>query len=152
MTRRLVWLAVALVSSVSLVVAAGGDPGPRTREERIRAVSETLRCPSCAGQSVADSDSPASRSIRTEIARRVSAGESDGEVRAAIAERYTDVVLLEPGRSGLAGLAWAIPVLVIVAGLGALAAAFVHWRRAKPAEPSDADRELVAQARSSRAP
>lgn len=150
MTRRLAWVAVLAVTAVSLVVAAGGDPGPHTREERIRSVAETLRCPSCAGQSVADSDSPASRNIRTEIARRVRAGQTDGEIRAAIADRYTDVVLLEPGRSGLAGLAWAIPVLVIVAALGGLAAGFVHWRRAAPSGPSDADRDLVAQARASR--
>ncbi|MGE3620461.1 MAG: cytochrome c-type biogenesis protein CcmH [Acidimicrobiia bacterium] len=146
-TRVLAWVAVAAAVVGSLGIAAFGDTGPRTREERIRAVAETIRCPACAGQSVADSDTPASRNIRTDIARRISEGESDDQIRAAIADRFTDVVLLEPGRSGLAGAVWAIPVLALVVALAGLAAVFARWRRTPVVTASAQDRTLVDDAR-----
>jgi cytochrome c-type biogenesis protein CcmH/NrfF len=145
--RRLAWVAVAVVSVVALSVAAFGDPGPRTAEERVRDIAETIRCPQCAGQSVADSETSVSRSIRSDIARRVSAGEDDDQIRSAIAGRYTDAVLLEPGRSGLAAAVWAIPVLVLVIALAALAAVFARWRSTSVVGASEEDRALVERAR-----
>lgn len=148
--RRVLWGAVLVAVVVSLGVAALGDSGPRTTEERIRAIADTIQCPACAGQSVADSETPASRNIRTEISRRVREGESDGEIRDAIADRFTDAVLLEPGGSGVAGAVWAVPVLAGVVAMAALAAVFARWRRAAPIAASEADHTLVEQAQSGR--
>ena len=145
--RRAAWALIVVASAVALVVAAFGDPGPRTAEERVRAIAETIRCPQCAGQSVADSETSVSRGIRSDIARRVSAGESDDEIRSAIAGRYTDAVLLEPGGSGLAAAVWAVPVLLLVAALAALAAVFARWRSATVTAVSDDDRALVERER-----
>ena len=65
------WLLVVALLAGALVVAAIGDGGPRTTAERARAVSESIKCPTCQGQSVADSAAPAARAIRTEVARRI---------------------------------------------------------------------------------
>ncbi len=113
----------------------------------MRDIAETIRCPQCAGQSVADSETSVSRSIRSDIARRVSAGESDDEIRSAIAGRYTDAVLLEPGRSGIAAAVWVIPVLVLVMALAALAAVFARRRSTSVVAVSEEDRMLVERAR-----
>ena len=65
------WGALALVLVVALVVGATGDPGVRTNQDRVYAIADTMKCPQCTGQSVADSDVAIAREIRTEIARAV---------------------------------------------------------------------------------
>jgi len=57
-------------------------------------------------------------------------------------------VLLTPGRTGLEGTVWVLPVIALVLGLAGISAAFARWRRAPAAEVTDADRSLVEQARS----
>src|SRR3546814_10113008 len=79
---------------------------PRTTDERVRTIASSLKCPTCRSQSVADSDSAAARSIRTEIARRVDEGQSADHIRSAIAATYGDDVQLTPSGSGMEGLVW----------------------------------------------
>ena len=100
------WLVLAALLAGALVVATVGDPGPRTTAERARGVAESIKCPTCQGQSVADSSAPAARAIRTEIARRIEAGETDDEIRDYIAGIYGEENLLTPPRDGVAGLVW----------------------------------------------
>ncbi len=148
--RRWAWLFVVALVAVSLVRNAIDEGPPRTSQDRVRAVAATIRCPTCSGQSVADSDSAAARSIRTEVASRVERGESADEIRSAIASTYGDDVLLTPGASGMEGLVWILPVLVLVLALAALSATLARWRRAPMTHASDADRALVDEALSER--
>lgn len=98
-------------------------------EERAQALEQTIKCPVCRGQSVADSDSPAAKDIRAEIARRISVGESDAEIRNYFAQKIGSDLLLRPSSSGFAGLVWVLPVAAFVAAAGGIAFAFVRWRR-----------------------
>jgi cytochrome c-type biogenesis protein CcmH len=144
--RRWSWLVIVALVLVSLVRNAVDEGSPRTGEERVRAIAASLKCPTCRSQSVADSDSAAARAIRTEIARRVTEGESADEIRSAIAATYGDDVQLVPSGSGVEGLVWFLPVLGLVLALAALTATFARWRRAPLSAASDADRALVDQA------
>lgn len=144
--RRWSWFAIVALVLVSLVRNAVDEGPAATDQERVRAIATTMKCPVCRGQSVADSDVPAAQSIRTEIARRIDAGEGNDEIRDAIAATYGEDVQLTPPRSGFAGLVWVLPVVALVLALAALAAAFARWRRTTPVRASDADRELVEQA------
>ncbi len=141
------WLVVVALVLGALAVAATDDSGPETTAERARAIAESIRCPQCMGQSVADSNATAARSIRTEIARRLEAGQTDDEIRDYVAGIYGDESLLTPPRSGVAGLVWFLPVALGVLAVGGLAAAFRRWRVPGDIEVDDADRELVASAR-----
>lgn len=144
------WLVLVALLAGALVTAAVGDRGPRTTAERTRELAETIKCPTCQGQSVAGSDATAAKSIRTEIARRIGEGQSDDEIRNYIAGLYGDEALLTPPRSGVAGLIWFLPVAFFVLAVGGLIAAFRSWRIPSDLEISAADRELVEQARRSR--
>ena len=103
--------------------------GTRTDGERAQAIAQTVMCPVCRGQSVADSDSPAANNIRIDIARRIANGESDAEIRDAFARQLGPDVLLRPSSSGFAGLVWVLPVAAFVAAAGGIALAFLRWRR-----------------------
>lgn len=141
------WIVLVALLAGGLVVAAVGDRGPRTTAERARAIGESIACPTCQGQSVADSDAPVARAIRTEVARRIEAGETDDEIRDYVAGIYGDDALLTPPSDGVAGLIWFLPVAGLVAAIGALAVVFRRWRVPEDVEVTDEDRVLVEQAR-----
>lgn len=145
MRRWLPWLALAAVLVSALVVGRGSD-GPQTPAERSAALSSQLRCPTCQGQSVLDSDAPAAEAIRTEIRRRVDAGESDQDILSYIDGQFADSLLLTPPRSGVGALVWVLPVAAVVVAVAGLAVAFRRWRSGPPPVLSDEDRRRVAEA------
>ncbi|MCB1017622.1 MAG: cytochrome c-type biogenesis protein CcmH [Acidimicrobiales bacterium] len=142
-----VWAVMAAVVLVALVVGTRPDDTPRTNEERAHALADTLKCPTCRSQSVADSDAPVSKEIRTEINRRIEAGETDEAIRDYLVGRFGEDVVLTPAASGVTGLVWVLPVVLLVAGAFGLAVAFRRWRRRSPMAVTDDDRALVEQAR-----
>jgi cytochrome c-type biogenesis protein CcmH/NrfF len=112
------WRGAALVLAMLLAVlglgfAAAGDPGPVTQETQVRAVASGLRCPSCAGEDVADSAAPLARAMRGVIDGHVAEGRSPDQIRDWFAERYGDEVLLDPPRSGAGWWLWLLPFGVL---------------------------------------
>jgi cytochrome c-type biogenesis protein CcmH len=146
--RRLAgWLALVLVIAGALVVGTVNERGPRSPGDRVRNLAESIACPRCDGQSVADSDSDAAEGVRSLIEQRIAEGASDAQIRDELAAAYGEQVLLTPGRSGVASLVWALPVVALVAAVAGLALAFRRWRGGGGAPATDADRALVEAAR-----
>jgi len=104
-----------------------------TNDERALALEQQIKCPVCRGQSVAESDSEASKAIRTDIQRRIADGQSDSEIRSYFAQTLGADILLRPPSSGFAGLVWVIPIAGFIVAAVAIAFAFVRWRRWSPA-------------------
>jgi cytochrome c-type biogenesis protein CcmH len=128
MRRWFGWIALALVVTGALIVGTTGG-GRRTDAERVQSIARSVRCPTCRGQSVADSDAPAAANVRKDIERRVADGQSDDEIRGALADRFGDSILLTPPSRGVAGLVWVLPVLGTVIAFVGVALAFRRWRR-----------------------
>jgi cytochrome c-type biogenesis protein CcmH len=121
------WLAVAGAVAaivIALLVAAGGDDGPATMDERVNDIASGLRCPVCQNLSVADSPSRLAGEMRSEIETRLEAGETPEEVRAFFVDRYGEWVLLAPERRGLNLLPWVLPIAGLVVGAAIWFAAF----------------------------
>lgn len=145
MSRRLMWIVLGAVVALALVIGAQ-DSGARTPEQRLQAVAGGVRCPKCAGQSVATSDAVAATEIRNQIRADIAAGRSDDAIRNRLVAAYGDDILLNPPRSGFAGLVWVVPVAAVIAAFGGLALAFRRWEQQAPSGPSRRDRDLVAAA------
>ena len=148
MTRRVLpWAALAAVLAVVLAVVLwpSGEPSDAARA---RALAEEFRCPECQGLSAADSSAPTARAMRADIRDRIAAGQSDAEIRQAMVDRFGESILLKPEGGGLGLLVWGLPVAALVLGAGGLALALRRWRRQPTMHATDADEELVAQARS----
>jgi cytochrome c-type biogenesis protein CcmH len=146
--RRLVgWLALVIVLAGALVYGVVDDRGPASPGDRARSLAESVACPQCDGQSVADSDSDAAKGIRTRIDERIAEGASDAQIRDELADAYGERVLLTPGRSGVSSLVWTLPVVAVVVAFAGLAFAFRRWRGDGATRASDADRALVDRAR-----
>ena len=146
MRSRLAWLVMGVVL-VGALVAGSRTEGQLTEGERVARISREVRCPTCAGLSVAESDAKAAQAVRDEIRERVHRGETDGEIRAYLASRYGRDILLKPDAGGVASLVWAVPVAAAVCGGAGLAFAFVRWRRRPTRTATAEDRALVEEAR-----
>jgi cytochrome c-type biogenesis protein CcmH len=92
-------------------------------ERRAREISSGLRCLVCQNQSIDDSDADLARDLRVLVRERLSAGESDQQVRDFVVQRYGEFVLLRPTFRGRTLVLWLTPVVVLVlGGVGAYAA------------------------------
>lgn len=146
------WLPLGLLGIVlvaALAVAAGRH-GPETEAQRVQRVAKEVRCPQCEGLSAAESDAPAAQAVRQAIADRIEQGESDGQIKAFLADKYGQDILLKPPASGISGLVWALPVVAFLAAAIWLGFVFGRWRRRTLAHPSEEDEVLVARARRKR--
>ena len=126
--RTIVWLAIVSVAIGSLIVAAQAEGPPRTNEDRVRALSEDIACPTCDGQSVAESNAVVAQEIRREIRRQVDAGATDEEITGLLIAGYDESIDLRPRASGLVGLVWMLPVFALVFASAGLVASFRRWQ------------------------
>jgi cytochrome c-type biogenesis protein CcmH len=144
--RWLPWALVAVVAVAALSVAAFGTRGTPTAQDRVNDIARTIKCPTCSGESVLESNAPASQEIRADIAQRIQTGQTDDEIRAFYASKYGEAVLLTPSASGVNALIWLLPVAALAVAVGALVVVFRRWSSEAPGHASEADRVLVAEA------
>ena len=147
--RGAAWVLLGVLVAAAIVIAAS-QGGEVTPSERARDLAAEIQCPECNGVSVAQSLAPTSRAIRADLRRRVAAGQSDDEIRQAYAERYGEAILLRPEGSGLGVLVWGLPVVLLIAGAGALVLASRKWRQEPLLHATEADEALVDNIRSDR--
>ncbi len=115
-TTMLLVVVLLALAGVGLTRSAGVG-GPSSDEERTQAIAESLRCPTCQGLSVADSNSPLAKSMRRIVAEQVADGQSTDEVVTYFTDRYGAWVLLSPPARGSGWLVWLVPVAVLLLGL-----------------------------------
>lgn len=149
--RTLVWLCLLAAGLSALVVSTQLEGPPRTNEDRVRSLSEDFACPTCDGQSVAESNAVVAQEIRREIRRQVDDGQTDEQITSALVASYNESIDLRPRSGGVVGLIWTLPVVVMVFGFAALASVFRRWRTAEAKTASEADVDLVEALRRERA-
>jgi cytochrome c-type biogenesis protein CcmH len=119
-------LAVVLVGALAI---GSQHKGKEPLDAHVRRIAEQVKCPTCQGESAADSNAAASQAIRDEIRTRLQQGQSDGEIRAFLVSRFGRDILLKPPASGVSGLVWALPVVAFVAAAAGLVVSFRRWHR-----------------------
>ena len=86
-------------------------------EVRFKELSNELRCPTCQGLSVKDSEAGFSASIKGKIRELMKHGKSDEEIMAYFVERYGEWILRAPPVSGFNMVLWVLPGAAILTGL-----------------------------------
>jgi cytochrome c-type biogenesis protein CcmH len=141
-------MAVLGLLFVGALVVAARPAHVDTPAARVDRIAREVRCPTCKGLSVAESDAEAAKAAQTYIAERVAAGATDRQIKGELQSRFGTGILLRPSSRGVSGLVWAIPVVVGVLALGGLALAVQRWRGRTLHHASDADAVIVAKAQS----
>lgn len=140
------WVALLVIVIAVLSIATFTSRSAPTAQDRVNNISATVKCPVCAGESVAVSNAPASVEIRKEIAEQVQQGQTDDQIRSFYAAKYGEAILLTPSAEGLNALVWILPVVALALAIAGLAIAFRRWSTATMETATDADRRLVASA------
>jgi len=104
-------------------------------EARARDISHGLRCLVCQNQSIDDSDAPLAHDLRVLVRERLTAGDSDQQVRDFVVARYGEFVLLKPPFSAETLLLWFMPLIAMLAAAGIL---WTSFRPREAAAPSTA--------------
>lgn len=138
------WIAMAAVVVVALYAGTVGGQPP-SAEERAQALAESIRCPQCDSQSVAQSVTPSAKGVKVIIRDQIADGSSDEEIREYVAGRFGRDVLLDPSSQGFNALVWGLPVVFAVVAVFALGYRFRDWRPAL-GTVTQADRDLVQDA------
>jgi cytochrome c-type biogenesis protein CcmH len=95
--------------------------------DEFRDIGNELRCPTCTGLSVLESDAKFSVQIKDIVKEKVRAGESKEKILQYFTERYGPWILRSPPKTGFNILAWAFPIGLLLLG-PPLVWAFV-WRK-----------------------
>lgn len=128
---------VLAVLAALLCIAAAPDPSEKLpnpdQEARARQLFKEIRCVVCQNESIDDSQAELAHDLRQLVRSQVAAGRSDQEVKAFLISRYGDFILLRPRFTAGNAILWCTPFLIVLLGVGALAA-----RRRKEASPLEA--------------
>lgn len=136
------WAALAL-----LVAAAGGaglgpalaqsalPPAPYAdrqlpdpaQERKAHDFMQTIRCLTCQGQSIADSNASMASDLRSQIRERIARGEEPEHIRAWLIRRYGDWISYEPTADPILWPLWGLPLLLLLVG-GLLVAGRIRRR------------------------
>jgi cytochrome c-type biogenesis protein CcmH len=141
------WLGLAAVVAVAGVVLAAGSGPSNSPAARAARLDNELACPVCVGESVADSNAPESRAIRTDIVKRIRAGQRDSEIRDAYVGIYGEHILLTPSNGGIGIVAWGVPIVALVLGAAGIVFAVRRWSTSPRLAATDADEVIVDRAR-----
>ena len=128
MRRMAIAFAALCVAATPLAAQDSMPPAPYAYQELADPEQEaqamelmlTIRCLTCQSQSIADSDAQMAGDMRHLVRTRIAAGESPGEVRAWLVERYGDYISYEPKVSATTWPLFVIPVLLLLVALAIL--------------------------------
>ncbi len=128
---RWIWLYLSISSSVF-----GQDPKKLhanveqltpQQQELYKVLADELRCPTCTGLSVLQSDAPFSVEIKNAIVEQVQAGKKEKEILNFFNERFGLWILRSPPKEGFHWLAWFLPLGLILFSIVFIWVGF--WRK-----------------------
>src|SRR6195256_1164300 len=112
-----VLIILALLCFAGLSVAKEAQPNEDPKiEQRMRALTEQLRCPVCQNETLADSRAGLAEDLRRQIREQMKAGKSDQEILAFLTQRYGDFVLYNPPVKVTTYLLWFGPFGLLIGG------------------------------------
>ena len=106
-----------MISSSSLSVVELKEFSSNQLRVRFQVLVTELRCPKCQNQYLADSNSPISADLRTEIYRMLEEGSTDQEIIDFLVVRYGEFVMYRPPVKKTTLILWLAPGLLLIVGI-----------------------------------
>ena len=120
-TRSILAIGVSVVALAVIIFGVFSEPAAEaSREDRVAALSASIRCPFCNGESLADSQASVAADYRALIAEQIEAGATDEEIIDTFAANFGDSFILDTSTSVWSIALWVIPVGALVVGGGVL--------------------------------
>ena len=99
-----------------LVVFAKSIDDEINVNNKIREISQNIRCLVCQNQSIDESNSELAKDLKILIKEKLIAGDSDEEIYGFLKERYGDFILLKPPLNLNTVILWFLPFIVLMFG------------------------------------
>ena len=115
------WFLCALGLVAVWYPAAALGQGAEELEREAQAIDRMLMCPVCPAETIDQAQVEISFQMRALVREMLAQGRSRDEVLDYFVDRYGPGILAAPPKSGANLLAWILPVVGVVAGLGAVA-------------------------------
>lgn len=114
-TRKLACLLILF--GFAFMPAATAQPAEDPQiEQRLKALSQELRCVVCQNETLAESKADLAEDLRRQIREQIKAGKSDQEILAFLTQRYGDFVLYRPPVKSTTYLLWFGPFVLLLGG------------------------------------
>src|SRR5712692_6972360 len=118
---QLIVLLGLLISFAGFTAAKEAQPNEDPQiEQRMKALTEQLRCLVCQNETLADSQVDLAEDLRRQIREQMKAGKSDQEIIGFLTQRYGDFVLYRPPVKATTYLLWFGPFVLLLGGTAAL--------------------------------
>jgi len=88
------------------------------QEALFKELSNTLRCPKCQNNTIADSNSALAQDLRTKVYQMVKEDKSSDEIVDYMVARYGQFITYKPQLSASTAVLWFAPIIVILFGAG----------------------------------
>jgi len=121
---------------------SGDDPAV---EQRLKNLSQQLRCLVCQNETLADSQAFLAEDLRREIREQIIAGKSDKEIIEFLTARYGQFILYRPRVTPTTYLLWFGPFVLLLGGLWILFNYIKHRRDSLQEKPLSADEHRRAE-------
>jgi cytochrome c-type biogenesis protein CcmH len=118
-----------LVFAAALLLAA--PAAASEQHPTLNELESQIMCPVCAGETLAQSDSPAAAQVKRYIQRRIGAGATRSEIKRELVAQYGTRILAAPPRHGFDLLAWVLPLVLILGGAGVVGLLAWRWTRGR---------------------
>src|SRR5213080_1499042 len=144
--KRIVFLISLVICFASVALAKEAKPAEDPQiAQRMKALTEQLRCLVCQNETLADSHADLAEDLRKEIREQMKAGKSDQEIIAFLTQRYGDFVLYKPPVKPTTYLLWFGPFVMLAGGLTILLIVILFSVRAIQEKPLTADEKKRAE-------
>jgi len=140
--RAALALALALAALALAAPATSAAAEPRAS---LPDIEDEVMCVQC-GTALNISEAPVAERERAFIRRRIAAGDTKEEIKAALVEEYGRAVLATPQRDGFTLAVWIVPPLLALFGLAGILVAARRWR-GRTAPPARRARAAAARSR-----
>lgn len=101
---------------IMTLTLAQGIPSLELDQRKDR-LYEELRCPTCQGLSIKDSEATFSIQMREKVEELIQQGQSNEEIKAFFVDRYGEWILRSPPQRGLNWILWLLPGLLLILAL-----------------------------------
>ena len=130
---RALMLAMIIGLYAGTALAQAIEPLPfkdHLEEVRFQHLTAELRCPMCQNETLADSNAPIARDLRNQIFQLMQHGQTDAQIKQYLVDRYSEFVLYDPPVARNTWLLWFGPLLILLVGIGIVAATIRKRSRA----------------------
>src|SRR6266699_3927615 len=144
--KQLIALICISICFAVVVIAKDAQPNEDPQiEQRMKNLTEQLRCLVCQNETLADSRADLAEDLRKQIREQMKAGKTDKEIIAYLTERYGDFVLYKPPVKATTYLLWFGPFVLLILGTVVLFRFLKRRREMIQEQPLTADERKRAE-------